>query len=504
MNLQEKCSFEELNNQLIIEVNKNSLLENENSYLNEQLAWLKKQIFGNRSEKIVEDLNKEQLVFEGFEQIPTTEEEKKKVSAHTRRASKKGKDTIKIPSDLPVEQIIIDIAEKDKICPKTGKPLVKIGEEVSHKLAHKPGSYYIKEIIRPKYALPKGEGILTAPMPNSIIPKCRLDESMLADILTKKYADHLPLYRIQEILRRENIFISRQLLSSYVVRIGMKLKPLCDEMLKRILASDNVFIDETPVNILDSPKVKQGYMWLIVGGKFKDPFYRAYNFKPNRKHDNALELLKNYKGVLHSDKYGAYENLANKKQFIWCPCFSHIRRKFFEAQTNLEFRDKILRKIRYLFMLERVAWNRTEKERLWIRQEKEIPIIDELIDLVKNKLNNKRLLPKSKIRQALVYFYGLIPHLKNYTKHAWAHIDNNTAERAIRPIAIGRKNWMFVGSEDAGVAAGVILSLVQTCRALNINPFKYLEDILRRIMDHSFQKIHELLPDEWTKNRLQK
>ena len=152
-------------------------------------------------------------------------------------------------------------------------------------------------------------------------------------------------------------------------------------------------------------------------------------------------------------------------------------------------------------MLEKIAWNRTEQDRLKIRQEKEIPIIDEIITKVKNKLHDGKILPKSKFKEALLYLYSLIPYLKNYTKHPLAHIDNNTAERAIRPLTIGRKNWLFVGSEDAGIAAGVILSLVQTCRALNVNPHKYLDDILRIIMTHSNQKLFELLPDQWLKNK---
>ena len=148
-------------------------------------------------------------------------------------------------------------------------------------------------------------------------------------------------------------------------------------------------------------------------------------------------------------------------------------------------------------MLERVAWARSEKERLKIRQEKEVPIIDELIAAIKDKLIDGKILPKSKFREALGYFCGLIPHLKNYTKHAWARLDNNVAERAVRPLAIGRKNWLFVGNEDGGEAAAVLLSLVQTCRAIEVNPRNYLEDVMRRLQSHSANKLHELLPDEW-------
>ena len=224
--------------------------------------------------------------------------------------------------------------------------------------------------------------------------------------------------------------------------------------------------------------------------------------KPKTQVINAADLLEGYRGVVHSDKYAAYETLANKKLIIWCPCWSHIRRKFFDAESGDQtFRQWILRKIKYLFMLEKVAWARSESERLRIRQEKEIPIIDEMIKVIKEKLINGKILPKSKLREALGYFSGLIPYLKNYTQHAFARLDNNVAERAIRPLAIGRKNWLFVGNEDGGEAAAVILSLVQSCRAIGVNPREYLEDVMCRLMSHSSQKLNELLPDQWIKSQ---
>jgi len=505
MNNENYSSLEELKKANLLLQNyktQNSALQNENQELKDQLIWLKKQIFGKKSERLIDVKNSEQLTLIDFE--IDQEEETKSIKAHTRKVSKKNKsEKIKIPEDLPVEEIILDIPEEEKICPETNKPLVEIGKEISLKLAHIPGRFYIKKFIRPKYAnthKPE-DGIKIASMPDGIIPKCRVDESLLSDILVKKFADHLPLYRINEIFIRDKIYISRKLLSQWVVKIGLSLKPLYDEMQKKILESNNVFIDESPVNILDSPKVKQAYMWVLTGGKLQMPYYRCYNFKLDRKHNHAEELLKNYKGILHSDKYGAYEKLAQKKQFIWIPCFAHIRRKFFDAQTDLTYKDYFLRKIKYLYLFERIAWNRSEEERLKIRQEKQKPIIDELIESAKNQLHNGRILPKSKIGVALRYFYSLVPYMKNYLNHPFAHIDNNVAERAVRPIAIGRKNWLFFGSEDAGIAAGVIMSLVQTCRALNINPREYLEDILRRIMSHSNQKLEELLPDYWALNR---
>lgn len=478
-------------------------------YLEEQLAWFKRQIFGQRSERVTADLNNQQLMLEGLENIQTNaEEQKKTVPAHTRRKpNRNGQDKITLPPDLTVKTTIIDIPQEQKVCQETGQPLVQIGVEVSHKLAHEPGSYYIKEIIRPKYANQKKEetGIITAELPDSLLPKCRADESLLAEIITKKFADHLPLYRIAEGMEREGIKISRKLLSQWVVKCGMALKPLYHEMLKHILSSQNIFIDESPVKLWEPGKCKQAYMWVVVGGSQSDPPYRVYEFKHNRCHDNVLDLLKDYHGGLHSDKYAAYQKLAEKKLITWFPCWSHIRRKFFEAEAgDPTFRNWVLRKIKYLFMLERIAWARSSEERLKIRQEKEAPIIDELIHKIKDKLTNGKILPKSKLREALGYFCGLIPYLKNYTQHAFARLDNNVAERAIRPLTIGRKNWLFFGSPDGGEAGAVLFSLVQTCRGLGINPREYLEDIMRRIMGHNSQKIYELLPDEWLKSRNQK
>lgn len=480
-------------------------LEYEISRLKEQVEWFQKQVFGKKSEKYVDVSNEDQLCLDGFEKSETLPlEGKVNVPEHVRvKRRAKGSDTLTLPDNIPVEKTILDIPEEQKVC-SSGKPLIKIGEEVTRKLAHKPGSYYVKEIIRLKYSLSGGEGILAPELPSSLLPKCRADESLLAEIMVKKFSDHLPLYRIAEDFSRNGISISRQLLSKWVVDAGLALEPLYLVMKKKILESGNVFVDETPVDLLMPGKGKahQGYMWVLAGGKSQDPPYRIYDFRKNRKHENAFDILKDFKGAFHSDKYGAYVTIAKRNDVTWCPCWSHIRRKFIELESgDPKFRKWVLRKIRYLFMLERVAWNRSPEERIKIRLEKEVPIIDELIKAVKDRLHQGKILPKSKFKEALGYFHSLIPYLKNYTKSPFARLDNNVAERAVRPLAIGRKNWMFFGSERGGKAGAIILSLVQTCRGLKINPREYLEDILRRIMDHPFNNLHELLPDAWLKDR---
>jgi transposase len=473
----------------------NQELQKQNHYLQEQLDWLKKQVFGKKSERIISP-NSDQLFFEGFENLEKDiSEETKPVKAHKRIKSKRtGKDAINLPDDLPTETITLDVPEEKKVCKETGLPLKKIGEEVSCKLACKPESYFIKKFVRPKYALPNNEGIAIAEMPDSIILKCRADESFLADIVVKKYGDYLPLYRICEILERDSISISRKLLSQWIIKIAIALLPLYNEMKKQSLSGNNIFIDETPVKMLEKIKCKQTYLWVLATEK-----YRLYAFKENRNHKNVTEIISNYNGVLHSDKYGAYEKLANEKKITWCPCWAHIRRKFVDIPEESELKKEILEKIRDLFMLEREALEKPGPERLLIRKEKEIPIIDDLIQKVKKELLEGKTLPKSKMKQALGYFYSLVPYLKNYTKYPNARLDNNTAERAIRSIAIGRKNWLFLGSPNGGKAAAILMSFVQTCRNLSINPREYLEDVMRRIMSHKTNKLHELLPDQWKK-----
>lgn len=471
--------------------------------LEEQLEWFKRQLFGKRSEKVIGADG--ELLLPGFEDIePKAAEQEQQVKGHKRKKTlRQGQDKLTFPEDLPVETTVLDIPEEEKICPETGKPLVKIGDEVSQKLAHRPGSFYIKETIRPKYALPGNEGIKVAPLPERLLSRCLVDESLLAEIFTKKFGDHLPLYRISEILSREQIQISRKLLSQWVLRCGKALAPLHKELTEQILSSKNIYIDETPVDMQMPGKGKThtGYMWTMVGGGTGPP-YRSYHFRTSRKHEHAKELLKNYSGSFHADKYGAYEVLAKRENLTWHPCWAHIRRKFYEAESGDPLlRAHVLRKIRYLYMFEKIALQKSEEDREKIRQEKEAPIIDELIEKIKGRLIEGKILPKSKLREAMGYFCSLIPHLKNYINNPHGRLDNNTAERAIRPLAIGRKNWLFMGSEEGGKAAAVLLSLVQSCRAVGVNPREYLEDVMRRLMDHNAQKLKELLPMEWAAAR---
>jgi transposase len=492
--------------------NENDQLKEEINSLKEQLAWFQRQVFGKRSERDVDLGNDNIRYFDGFEPEKCEKPpEKRKVSAHDRKKRKEKNDNsngLVIPENLPVEETILDLPEEEKVCPETGEKLVQIGEEIKTQLAHRSAHYFVKKIIRPKYALPKKEeaGILIADLPDSILPKSKADESLLAEIVTSKFADHLPLNRLSEIFSRDGVQLMRQLLSQWLIRLGSTLTPLYDLMLQQIKESRMGYVDETPLKlqVKGKGKLQQAYMWVLAGGQSADPPHRVYWFAENRNHQNAFDLLEGFSGVLHSDKYGAYIQLAKRDEIIWQACWAHVRRKFEEVESgDLAFRKMMLRKIRYLYMLERVAWTRSEKERLCIRKEKEEPIINELIAAVKAKMEEGKLLPKTKFRKALNYFYSLIPHLKSYISEPNARMDNNVAERAMRPLAIGRKNWLFVGSIQGGRSTAVLLSLVQTCRGLGINPREYLEDVMRRFHSHPANRLAELLPNQWAAKRQQ-
>lgn len=474
------------------------------SVLSEQLAWLQRQLFGRRSERIVGEIDTQSLAFDFGEQtLAAPPEETQEIRYQRRKSGKnRGADTLSYPDDLAVQRVYLDVAPEEKICPQSGEPLVHIGDEITRKLARKAEQFYIIEYVRPKYASRNAAelGVRTASLPEAIIERCPADESLLAYVLNAKFADHLPLYRLVEILGRSEIRISRQTLSKWVLSLGEGLLPLYEAMKAQVLQSGVVFADESPIRLQEKGqgRCKQAYMWVYAGGGGGDPPYRFFEFHRNRNHAHPEQTLKEFQGVLHSDKYGAYEKLAQRPTIRWCPCMAHVRRKFVEAESgDPELRRIILRKIRHLFLLERVAWARNPQERLRIRGELEKPILDELSQRIKERVLAGGILPKSKFHQALNYYLSLAPHFENYLQHPDARLDNNVAERAIRPLTIGRKNWLFVGSEDGGRASAVLLSLVQTCRNLGINPQTYLEDVLRRIMGHPARRVHELLPDQW-------
>ena len=458
---------------------------------------LQKQVFGAKSERIIADLGQQSFFFDETEETLT--EELEQVSYHRRKSVKnKGCDTISYPDDLPVKRIELDVPEEQKVCAQTGEPLTRIGEEVSGKLARKAEQFYIIEYIRPKYASRKNpdQGLLTAPPPDAMIDRGPADENLLASILVAKYADHVPLYRQMQMMRRSDIRISRQTLLKWVLTLSTGLEPLYDVMRSRVLQSGVIFVGESPVNLQSEKKglCKKAYMWIYVGGGGGDPPYRFFDFRTSRSHAHVEQTLQGYKGILHSDKYAAYEKLAKRDDIIWCPCMAHARRKFVEAENgDPELRSRILHKIRYLFLFERVRSRRAPAHPA--REGKADS--GEPDSAYHRSHSSRRPAAESQIYPgpALLSGTGTVLYPLSGKRRCPARQQCHRAGDAAAGYCW--KNWTFAGSEDGGKAGAIMLSLIQTCRHLNVNPQDYLEDVLRRPMSHPASRIEELLPDQW-------
>jgi len=475
-------------------------------WLKRQLEWFKRQLFGRKSERLVDACPDQlELPLDIPEPAPS-EPDVVIVPEHVKRKPDKGKGefTLTLPEDLPVEEIIHEPPEARRVCPKTGKAMVEIGSEVVDKLACRKNHYYLKRNIYKKYAVP-GEplsGVVQAPAPTCILNGSKFDVSFMADLVVEKYAFHQPLNRVQEGMAGFGITVSRQTLSTILMKLGESVIPLYDLMKRKAFEGGVLFTDDTPVKLIvkGARKAKTGRMWIYLAGKPNAPPYHVYDFTKDWRHEHPIEFLKEFEGVFHADAYEAYEKIdKNRNDVSWAACWAHARREFEKAlgSGDSAFCLGVLRLMRRLFLYERVAWSRGAEERLSIREEKEAPIVDELMTLLRDELNSPTLLPSSPRFKAINYMLSRRENFKVYLSDSDVRMDNNPAERALRKVCLGKKNWMFVGSAKAGKSAAALFSLVQTCRAMKINPREYLEDLFTRLLDHPAKRLEEFLPDKW-------
>lgn len=480
------------------------------------IKLLQKAVFGQKSEKII-DTDERQGVFEEILREvdllnpPTPAEpaaEPKSITVLPPKPTQKRRSLRDlVSSDLPREEVIIDLPEKQQIIGENVR-LKCIGEDRVEKLAYQPGHWFIRVFVYPKYADPADAlaGVKRAPAPDFAVPGGIFDESVYAWLIYAKYVLHLPYYRLAEEFRAAaGVELSRQTMSSSGIKAAEVLRPLVELMKNDLTGRKVIFTDETPVKMLQpgKGKTKKVYIWVYVGGG-NGPPYRIYEFALKRNHKYPMAFLKNFKGYAHADAFSGYNELFKDGSIFECACWMHVRRKYFEAEdVSPEFRKLVLRRIRNIYRYERVL-KKYDREKdaqfiLKIRREKIGPIIDELFSMTSRALAQGEVMPKSAFAGAITYMHNLGKALKTFLDNPYLEPDNGTSERALRPITIGRDNWMFLGSEKGGEAMGILMSLVQTCRAMNINPLEYLEDVLRRINGHPHSRLHELLPGNWKK-----
>lgn len=464
-------------------------------HLQHELDQLKRLVFGSRHERFVPTIPPEQLALgldvQAVQPTATTTE----TIAYTRE--KKGTPSnrihtgrMKLPASLPREQVVIKPTQDVS-------GWVKIGEEITEELERTPGKLFVKQYVRPKYARPNGEGVVIGELPSRPIGKGIAGPGLLAQIIIDKYTDHLPIHRQVQRFGREGITLPASTLTDWIGATCALLEPLYELHRRLVLGSNYLQVDETPIKVLDKDKkgtTHRGYHWV-----YHAPQERLvlFDYREGRGGEGPQECLKGFKGYLQTDGYAVYVDFANNPGVTLLNCMAHARRKFDEAKDNdLARASHVLAEMQKLYALERQAKDNvlSADEHYQLRQEKAIPVLANLKEWMIE--NYKAVLPQSAIGQALHYSLQRWDKLSTYTTNACLRIDNNLVENAIRPVAIGRKNYLFAGSHNGARRAAMLYSFLETCKMNKVNPFEWLRDVLTKIQDHPVNKLALLLPSK--------
>jgi len=453
---------------------------------------LKKLIFGAKSERFVPETAPEQISLD----FGATEAEKEELATETITYEREKNSNKAKPSRQPLpahlERVVHEIQPEEDVT-----DLVKIGEEVTEELEYLPGKLFVNKFVRPKYVKKEetGNKVLIGQLPERPLPKCIAGPNLLAALIVAKFIDHLPVYRQIQMFKRMGVELSESTLVDWFMRVSRLIKPLYEAHRRNILLAIYLLADETPIGVLESNKpgsLHRGYHWA-----YYDPVKKTvlFDYRPGRGREGPKEILKNFKGHLQTDGYGVYDEFGTRTGITLMHCWAHARRKFAEAEESDRARAHyVLQEIQKLYALEREMKEQqlSTEEIAKLRHEKALPVIEGLKKwLLAAKTS---VLPKSLIGKAIDYTLPRIEKLKVYTADGKLQIDNNLVENAIRPIALGRKNYLFAGSHDAAQNAAMFYSLFATCKAKDINPYEWFAETLRKIATHPVNRIEELLP----------
>ena len=414
--------------------------------------------------------------------------------------ARKGHGRQRLPQHLERRQVVYELAAEEQQCPTCQAALTRIGDETSERLEYVPASLLVLEERCAKYACPHGCTVRTAAKPMQPIEKGLAGPGLLAHVAVSKYADHLPLHRQTQMFARHGVTLSRQTLCDWMGRAAVLVGPLVDLMKARVLESKTLQTDDTPVAVLDPslPRTKTGRIWTYVGDA-QHP-YTVYDYTPDRSRAGPDHFLEPFTGYLQADAYAGYDALYRDpaRAIAEVGCWAHARRRFFEARDADPMRAMVvLAYIRLLYDVERETRDRAldTAGRRVLRQERSVPILADIEAYLRRE--QPHVLPKSPIGDAIGYALHNWAALVRYTEDGDLAIDNNAAERSLRGVAVGRKNWMFFGSDTGGRTAALLTSLVTTCKRLQVEPFAYLRDVFDRISAHPVSRLEELLPDQW-------
>ena len=400
----------------------------------------------------------------------------------------------KLPEQLPRRRIEHDLNELDKLCPCCTTPRVRIGEEISERLDYVPASLVVIEHVRPKYVCRRCQGQLAmAALPPEPIAKGVAGAGLIAAVIVNKFVDHQPLHRQQQKFAREGVELHRSTLCDWLKQCATLLEPLYALMVSSVLRSKAIHTDDTPVRLLGEHGAQTGRLWVYLGDRSHP--YTVYDATASRKRDGPLTFLQGFKGYLQADAFSGYDGVY-ARGVTEVACWAHARRKFVEAQgSDAALAAEALARVRALYEIETRAKGLSATERWALRQAESAPLVQSFGAWLERL--RTQALPKSPLGQAVGYALNQWRALNVYLTDGDLNIDNNAAENALRGTALGRKNWLFWGSETGGRTAAVLTSLTATCKRLGINPWLYLKDVLTRLPACPPDHLPTLLPDAW-------
>ena len=470
--------------------------------LEARIAKLRRMQFGQSSEKLAREIEQLELELDELHEDDgaRTTERPASIQALAEKPYRKP-----LPDHLPREE---EVHEPCCTCPNCGGAMRRLGEDVTEVLEYVPASFKVIRHVRPKLSCRVCETIVQAPMPSLPIERGRPGPGLLAHVLVAKYADHLPLYRQSGIYAREGVDLERSTLAGWVGRAAALLDPLIAALRREIMTSDVIHGDDPPVPVLAPGlgKTKTGRLWAYVrdGRPHGDerPPAAAYFYSPDRKGEHPQLHLKSFKGILHADGYAGFNAVFDGGQVTEAACWAHVRRKFFdEHETGSPLAKEALDRIGALYGIEANIRGKPPDERRQCREQQSLPLLADLkawLDATLPKLSGK-----SDLAKAIRYTMSRWEALTRYLHDGRIEIDNNAAERSIRGIALGRKNYLFAGSDAGGERAAAIYSLIETAKLNGLDPEAYLRHVLTRIADHKINRVAELLPWKWTAARSQ-
>ena len=456
--------------------------------------------FGRRSEQL--DADQLQLGLEDIETaLAVAESASEAIVPRAREARPRKTNRGSLPAHLERIEQIVDI--EDKACSCCGGALHQIGEDVAERLDVVPTTFRVLVTRRPRYGCRSCEGaVLQAPAPARIVEGGIPTETLIAQVLVSKYADHLPLYRQAQIYARQGIQLDRSTLADWVGRAAWYLRPLRDRILEELRRSERLFADETTAPVLDPGRgrTKTGQLWAYArddrlwGGH--SPPMVAYVYAPDRKGERAEAHLGDFAGILQVDGYGGYTALAKRRQGIQLAfCWAHARRKFYELADKSPVATEVLRRIALLYVIEGEVRGLPAEQRRDARNDRSRVHVDDLRQYLEAK--NRQVSAKSKLGEAIRYALNRWDGLSRFLNDGRIDLDSNLVERSIRPLALNRKNALFAGSDEGGDNWAVIATLIENCKLSGINPHTWLTDTLTRLANGQHaNRVDELMP--WT------